>query len=780
MHVLPQNLLTIPKRLALAHVAAVTCACVVLFGAQAEAAILSSKRGFADVGASYSNLQATGAGWYYTWGTGAANPGGFNAKHYPMFWSAPGQTTINNTLAAEPDYILGFNEPERPDQANMSVSAAISAWTTISNSTIAYNDANGTNIKLVSPAVADTGGADGGQQWLASFMSQANANGLKVDAVAFHWYGVSNPNNPSGAASLFLSRVDSYHNSYGKPVFITEFAIHDWGGAYTDAAIVEANRQFLNIVIPGLESRSHVAGYSWYHWFSDARLYDSNFVPTVMAYDYVGAVQNGSTSNAGGANLGEHVAYLNGGTLTMTGSAGTVKYLHALYDPNVSTNTSVISGSIDWAPTNWTKIQSGATLRKSGTNTVSLTSGTIANNGVLEVAEGVLRLGIVPSGSGSLRIYSTGGATGSTGRLELTGNVNVTQPVTFLPRNDPGQSDGIRNISGINTLGGGLTIDVGGSQTRIQSDAGQLTISGPLTTTASSARNLYLQGSGNGVISGVISDNSANANGKINIAKEGVGIWTLSAASTYTGTTVINGGTLRAGNASGSATGSGAVTVNNGGTLGGTGFITTANSDVTISAGGSLAPGVAAGTLTFDLGAGELDLSAVTTGGLNFQLGPPSLPNASDRIVLNSGTLNIGTLDFSDFTFFNLFGAGVGTYLLIDAQSSIVGSLGSASGMYAGFPATIRLDTTNYDVLLDVGLPGDFNGDGRVDAADFVVWRKTDGTIPQYSLWRSYFGQSVGSGALQAGAVPETSAIACWCSVLIGWAVAARPKRLGA
>ncbi len=166
-----------------------------------------------------------------------------------MFWNAPSQTTINNAKTLNPNYVLGFNEPERSDQANMSVAQAISSWTTISNSFA------GTTTKLVSPAVADTGGATGGQAWLSSFMSQATANGLKVDAVAFHWYGVSTPDNPAGAASSFLSRVDSYHNSYGLPVFITEFAIHDWGGNYTDAQIIEANREFLNIVIPGLEWR---------------------------------------------------------------------------------------------------------------------------------------------------------------------------------------------------------------------------------------------------------------------------------------------------------------------------------------------------------------------------------------------------------------------------------------------------------------------------------------------------------------------------------------------
>src|SRR5207248_106811 len=64
-------------------------------------------------------------------------------------------------------------------------------------------------------------------------------------------------------------------------------------------------------------------------------------------------------------------------------------------------------------------------------------------------------------------------------------------------------------------------------------------------TNATSARNLYLQGAGNGIASGVISDNAVNAGGKINLWKEGAGTWTILAPNTYTGTTTINGGVLR-------------------------------------------------------------------------------------------------------------------------------------------------------------------------------------------------------------------------------------------
>ena len=61
-------------------------------------------------------------------------------------------------------------------------------------------------------------------------------------------------------------------------------------------------------------------------------------------------------------------------------------------------------------------------------------------------------------------------------------------------------------------------------------------------------------------------------------------------------------------------------------------------------------------------------------------------------------------------------------------------------------------------------LPGDFNGDGTVDAADYVVWRKYNGTnhvlpndnglgtpirLSHYTLWRNNFGNppDIGSGA---------------------------------
>ncbi len=70
-------------------------------------------------------------------------------------------------------------------------------------------------------------------------------------------------------------------------------------------------------------------------------------------------------------------------------------------------------------------------------------------------------------------------------------------------------------------------------------------------------------------------------------------------------------------------------------------------------------------------------------------------------------------------------------------------------------------------------VPGDYNNDGTVDAADYVVWRDNRNTVnvlpndpfgpivdvAQYDLWKKNFGVTVISPALGAAAVPEPSTL---------------------
>jgi hypothetical protein len=76
-------------------------------------------------------------------------------------------------------------------------------------------------------------------------------------------------------------------------------------------------------------------------------------------------------------------------------------------------------------------------------------------------------------------------------------------------------------------------------------------------------------------------------------------------------------------------------------------------------------------------------------------------------------------------------------------------------------------------------LPGDFNGDDVVDAADYTVWRDNLDTTfdlsgngdemggsagivdsADYSLWKTHFGETpdAGSGSATAAVVPEPAA----------------------
>jgi hypothetical protein len=83
--------------------------------------------------------------------------------------------------------------------------------------------------------------------------------------------------------------------------------------------------------------------------------------------------------------------------------------------------------------------------------------------------------------------------------------------------------------------------------------------------------------------------------------------------------------------------------------------------------------------------------------------------------------------------------------------------------------------------------PGDYNQDGIVDAADYIVWRKTvgqsgaglaadgnhNGSIDSgdFDVWRAHFGQTAGSGAgtMANGSVPEPTALVLLMLAAKGW-----------
>jgi hypothetical protein len=62
-------------------------------------------------------------------------------------------------------------------------------------------------------------------------------------------------------------------------------------------------------------------------------------------------------------------------------------------------------------------------------------------------------------------------------------------------------------------------------------------------------------------------------------------------------------------------------------------------------------------------------------------------------------------------------------------------------------------------LLTPIPIPGDFNHDGTVNAADYVVWRKGLGTTyaqNDYNTWRANFGQTSASAASSAFSPPPS------------------------
>ncbi|WP_197525714.1 trypsin-like serine protease [Pseudobythopirellula maris] len=76
-----------------------------------------------------------------------------------------------------------------------------------------------------------------------------------------------------------------------------------------------------------------------------------------------------------------------------------------------------------------------------------------------------------------------------------------------------------------------------------------------------------------------------------------------------------------------------------------------------------------------------------------------------------------------------------------------------------GFEGSIVVDDVAVAFVAG-GLPGDFNADGAVDAADFTVWRDGLGaqyTAADYTLWRDHYGETA-APPTPASTVPEPAA----------------------
>jgi hypothetical protein len=292
------------------------------------------------------------------------------------------------------------------------------------------------------------------------------------------------------------------------------------------------------------------------------------------------------------------------------------------------------------------------------------------------------------------------------------------------------------------------------SASSIEALGGARTVANPIALSLGQSI-LVVRGSNDLTLSGEIS-----GAGSINM--NGTGVLTLTGADNIVGETQVNSGKLLV-NSPGSLSTSN-VTVASGATLGGSGSI---NGPVTSS--GTIAPGASVGTLTL---ANSLTINDGSS--LSFELGPGTnhdLITVGTDLTLPSGTA--ATLNLV-----NAGGMTAGTYPIIDYTGTLTGNPLTALTLGtqpSGFSFALINNTGNTSIDLQVtatgpvGVQGDYNNNGVVDAADYVVWRNggplqnevtgvTPGSVTpeDYDAWRARFGNTSGSGS---AAVPEPGAM---------------------
>ncbi len=210
--------------------------------------------------------------------------------------------------------------------------------------------------------------------------------------------------------------------------------------------------------------------------------------------------------------------------------------------------------------------------------------------------------------------------------------------------------------------------------------------------------------SSNTTFAGTIANGSVHA---VALTKIGSGIFMLSGANTYSGGTTLSNGTLLINNTSGSGTGTGAVNVVVGATLGGGGVI---SGPVTVN--GTLAPGNSPGTLT-------VSNNLVANGGatLQYQLGANSdLTVVSGNLTL-SGTLNISNAGGFTNTTYALFTYG-GT---LTYNGVTVGTTPNPSFTYTVSTNTPGQVNLIVSTSCSVGPAGAITGSSSVNAGDSSV-----------------------------------------------------------
>ncbi|MFI8193234.1 glycoside hydrolase family protein [Streptomyces sp. NPDC085946] len=197
-------------------------------------------------------LRDSGSGWFYTW---AADPQQITAppgvEFVPMIWGAGSVTDAELDRARrQGTALLGFNEPDMPGQADMTVEQALDLWPRLQS----------TGLRLGAPAVAYGGDTPGG--WLDRFMRGAAARGHRVDFIPVHWYG--SDFDPARATGHLRSYLQAVYDRYRKPIWLTEYALTDFSSGTPRYPSRSQQAEFVRQSTAMLGQLPYVERYAWF------------------------------------------------------------------------------------------------------------------------------------------------------------------------------------------------------------------------------------------------------------------------------------------------------------------------------------------------------------------------------------------------------------------------------------------------------------------------------------------------------------------------------------
>ena len=157
----------------------------------------------------------------------------------------PFLTDIIQNRGIKTTALLGFNEPEIPDQANLSVEEGVKLWRDVVIPVKRKFD-----LRLGSPGMSSDVGRS--KPWLNSFLTQLGGKD-EIDFLVVHWYGPH--------FSDMRPFLEDMHQSYGLPLWVNEFACSTMGNGESSVGEVEA---FMREAVRWLDNCEWVERYAYF------------------------------------------------------------------------------------------------------------------------------------------------------------------------------------------------------------------------------------------------------------------------------------------------------------------------------------------------------------------------------------------------------------------------------------------------------------------------------------------------------------------------------------